>query len=186
MTFLFNLGQNFVNVRIILCGLAMPTALCILPGVARGAQIFAVNFGAGTVSEYTTSGVPLNPTFITGLSFPEGIAISGDKLFVANAGRISQYTTSGALVERALVSGLNGPGAIAVSGKFLYVVSTSRNSESSIIGKYTISGETVNASLISDLGPVPDIVVSGGKLFISDGYSTISEYTTSGAEVNPR
>jgi hypothetical protein len=137
-----------MNVRVILCRLAVSAMLCILPGLAR-AQVFEVNFRAGTVGEYTTSGVPVNPALITGLDVAEGVAVSGDRLFVANAGRISEYTMSGTLVNRALIQ-VYAPGAIAVSGRFLYVVSTSRGSESSMIGKYTISGETVNAS--PDLG----------------------------------
>src|SRR5437016_341547 len=101
-----------MNIRLILSGLAAFTALCAMPGTAP-AQIFVTNlngddFNTGTVGEYTTSGVTVNPALITGLSFPEGIAVSGGNLFVTNffSGTIGEYTTSGATVNTALVSGL--------------------------------------------------------------------------------
>jgi hypothetical protein len=54
-----------------------------MPGTAR-AQIFVTNdtgdFNTATIGEYTTSGVPVNPALITGLSFPEGITVSGGNL----------------------------------------------------------------------------------------------------------
>jgi hypothetical protein len=64
------------------------------------------SFDAGTIAEYTTSGATVNASLISGLSFPEGIAVSGSDLFVVNTnansvqtlgpGSIGEYTTSGA------------------------------------------------------------------------------------------
>src|SRR5262245_44240438 len=74
---------------------------------ARADQIF-VPQANGTISEYTTSGAPVNPALISGLSAPRGIAVSGSDLFVANfnTGTIGAYTASGATVNPALISGL--------------------------------------------------------------------------------
>lgn len=180
-----------MNTRLILSGLIAAAALCAMPGTAR-AQIFVENSGngdpgTGSIAEYTTSGVLVNPKLISGLTFPGEFVISGDKLFLANgdAGTISEYTTSGVLVNPSLISGLNFPGALAVSGGFLYVSTSAVNIEADIIGKYTTSGATVNPSLIPGLGPVGDIKVSGNNLFYSDGLdNVIGKYTTSGAPVN--
>src|SRR6266550_2185804 len=116
-----------MNIRLILSGLAASAALCAISGTAR-AQIYVANVangavGAGTIAEYTNSGALVSPALISGLSYPQGIAVSGDKLFVANllTGTISEFTTSGAVVNLALVPGLNAPGAIAVFGADLYV-----------------------------------------------------------------
>ena len=98
----------------------------------------------------------MNPALISGLGYPESIAVSGSDLFVGNegatlgAGTIGEYTTSGATVNPSLISGLNDPGAIAVDGSNLFVT----NSLAGTIGEYTTSGTTVNAALISGLnGP---------------------------------
>ena len=76
-----------------------------------GGDLFVVNEGSDTIGEYTTSGLPVNPSLISGLSTPFGIAVSGADLFVTNAanGTIGEYTTSGAPVKPALISGLGLP-----------------------------------------------------------------------------
>jgi hypothetical protein len=108
----------------------------------------------------------VNPALVSGLIFPLGIAISGDRLFVVNGGTdpgtgtIGEYTTSGATVNPALVSGLIFPGAIAVSGDNLFVASL----QTGTIGEYTTSGATVNASLISGLNQPGDIAIVSASI----------------------
>ncbi len=174
------------------------TAILLMPPVARG-QIFVANFGTdsgsgttipytGTIAEYTNSGAPINTALITGLNDPEGIAVSGGYLFVANFagviggtdGTIGEYTTSGATVNAALVSGLRNPTAIAVSGNDVFVA----NAYTGTIGEYTTAGATVNAALITGLYDPQAIAVSGKDLFVANLGGTIGEYTTSGATVN--
>ena len=59
----------------------------------------------GTIGEYTTSGARREPSLVSGLSGPDGIAVSGSNLFVANrnTGTIGEYTTSGGTVNASLV-----------------------------------------------------------------------------------
>jgi len=53
---------------------------------------------------------------ISGMSGPEGIAVSGSDLFVANQGNgtVGEFTTSGTVVNASLISGLNSPNDIAI------------------------------------------------------------------------
>jgi hypothetical protein len=55
--------------------------------------------------------VPVNASLISGLHGPEGVAVFGNDLFVANAGTgtIGEYTTGGAPVNASLISGLDDP-----------------------------------------------------------------------------
>ena len=91
---------------------------------ARADEILVTNLTTNTVGKYTTSGATVNAALISGLSGPEGIAVSGSDLFVTNfaTGTIGKYTTSGATVNASLVSGLSGPAGITVSGSDLFVV----------------------------------------------------------------
>jgi len=95
----FDPERNRMNIRLI-SSLAACAALCAMAGTTR-AQIFVTNTGSGTIGEYTTSGVPVNPALISGLNYPVGIALSGGNLFVANGlgSTIGKYTTSGALQQ---------------------------------------------------------------------------------------
>jgi len=149
--------------------------------------IFVANAGNGisngTIGEYTTSGATVNAALISGLAGPEGIAVSGGHLFVANAanGTIGEYTTSGATVNPALISGLTGPIGIALSGGHLFVVNGSG------VGEYTTSGALVNPTLVSGLFLPIGIAISGTNLFVTDTngtVGTVGKYTTSGATVN--
>src|SRR5262249_14115531 len=92
--------KSLMNNRVIHCGLAAAACARALTGFS---QIFVTTFASGfaldgTVGEYTTSGAPVNPELISGLGSPDGISVSGDKLFVKNGDRVSEYTTSGVLV----------------------------------------------------------------------------------------
>jgi hypothetical protein len=174
----------------LLCRYGLASPLAVLLGLtlglstARADTIFVTDVRAGSIGEYTTSGATVNPALISGLSIPEGIAVSGSDLFVVNfgTGTIGEYTTSGATVNPALISGLNNPVGIAVSGSDLFVT----NFTAGTIGEYTTSGATVNPALISGLNNPVGIAVSGSDLFVANGGAgAIGEYTTSGATVNP-
>jgi hypothetical protein len=75
-----------------------------------------VNNGSGTIGEYTTAGVPVNASLVSGLNDPYGLAVSGGDIFVANTypGEISEYTTTGAPVNTSLITGLDYPWGVAV------------------------------------------------------------------------
>ena len=82
----------------------------VLVSEPQGGNVYVTNWTTGTIGEYTTSGGTVNATLISGLSNPDGVAVSGSDLFVVNPGNgtIGEYTTSGATVNPSLVSGLYG------------------------------------------------------------------------------
>ncbi|MFY9989327.1 MAG: hypothetical protein WAK31_31535 [Chthoniobacterales bacterium] len=101
-----------------------------------GYTIFALQNGTSstpTVSQYTTAGAVINLNFITGLSYDTGIAVVGNKLFVAcdsdpggeHAATVAEYNaTTGALKNANLIvrndPGGDLPGALTASGDNLY------------------------------------------------------------------
>jgi hypothetical protein len=97
----------------LISGLSGPIGIAV-----SGSDLFVVNFNAGTIGEYTTSGATVNPALISGLSLPVGVAVLGSDLFVTNEipGTIGEYTTAGAPVNVPLISGLTTPVGIAISG----------------------------------------------------------------------
>ncbi len=177
------------NVRIVRCAtysiVALAMALFIAPATVV-ATVFVVNTGFGltndgTIGAYTDSGVPINASFITGLSLPQFVAISDGFLYVTSLnGTVGKYTTSGATVNASLITGLNQPVDIEVSGGHLFI----SNFGNGTVGEYTTSGATVNASLITGLDRPIGLAVSEGRLFVASR-STVGEYTTSGATINP-
>jgi len=110
----------------------------------------------GSIGEYTTSGTPVNPALVSGLDYPNSIALSGDRLFVTNSygGTVGEYTTSGETVNPSLISGLSFPTAVALSEDNLLVGNLMPSGRGGRIGEYTILGEPLNPALISGIsGP---------------------------------
>ena len=66
----------------------------------------------GTVGEYdATTGAAINASFITGLSFPWGLALSGNNLLVANSASntVGEYNAAtGAAINAIFITGLQG------------------------------------------------------------------------------
>ena len=164
-------------------------------------NIFVANYGNGKISEYDSNGNLINSNFITGLSKPVGLVISGDGnyLYVANQGNgtIGQYTTSGQTVNASLITGLSYPTFMAISGNNIFVANSSNalgnyyssNGISGAIGSYTTSGGTNNANLIPSLINAYSVAVAGTNLFVlnndSNQIATIGSYDISGNIINP-
>lgn len=118
---------------------------------ASGSNVFIVNFMAGTVGEYTSSGTAVNASLISGLNGPDAIAVSGSNLYVLDEyGTVGKYSTDGAVVDASLIAGASLPSGyndIAVYGSNLFLL----NGASGTISEYTTSGALVNASLVTGL-----------------------------------
>ena len=74
--------------------------------------------GRGFVSKYNAAtGAPIDANFITGLGSPNGIALLGDKLFVASftSGTVGEYDAStGQAINASFIMGLTEPVGLAV------------------------------------------------------------------------
>jgi hypothetical protein len=160
-----------------------PSAIAV-----SGMNLFVVSDNISSesrkVGKFTTSGAPVNRNLIAGLSFPNALAVSVNKLFVADFGNqnIGKYTTSGEPVNARLVPKLTFASSMAVFGDSLFVadVSVGRVSEYN-----TTTGALVNPTLVAGLDHPSGLAVSGGYLFISDyNAGTIGEYTLSGETVD--
>jgi hypothetical protein len=77
--------------------------------------------GHGFVSKYdAATGVPIDANFITGLGSPNGIALLGNKLFVASytSGTVGEYDAStGAAIDASFIMGLTEPVGLAVKSQ---------------------------------------------------------------------
>jgi hypothetical protein len=171
-------------------------ALWAMPRNAQ-AQLYVVQQPPGTVGEYgAATGAP-NPNFIVipALNIPEGLAVSGNTLFVANQGAptavngtVGEYNaTTGAAINANFITGLKAPNDLAVSSNTLFVANTGAGT----VGAYdATTGATINASFIPNYDPV-GLAVSGNTLFVSNfagsvaGAGTVGAYdATTGAAIN--
>jgi hypothetical protein len=88
-----------------------------MPRSARAQQFYVSNFNM--VGEYdAATGAAINASLIAGLDAPEGLALSGNTLFVANfgSGTVGEYNAAtGAAINANFITGLNGPIGLAVA-----------------------------------------------------------------------
>jgi uncharacterized delta-60 repeat protein len=146
-----------VNASLFSNELPGPTAIAV-----SGSDLFVTqttdNSTIGTIGEYTTSGAIVNGSLVSGLIFPEGIALYGSDLFVVDndSSAIGEYTTSGATVNAALASGLEAPFGIAVAT----IVPTPQ---------LAFAQQPTNATTTTTLGPITvDVEDASGDLLTSD------------------
>lgn len=166
---------------------ALAVAIGFMSLPVLGQQIFVLSAngfyaGSGLVDEYNLNGTPADLPLIGGLSYPDGLAVSGGNIFLCNIyNSIAEFSSSGTLENPALIGALSMPegASIAISGSDLFV----GNVETGVIGEYTTSGAPVNTSLITGLSGLEAIAVSGGNLYV-DSDAGIGKYTTAGAVVN--
>jgi hypothetical protein len=133
----------------ILLGIA---ALWAMPGNARAQVLYVSQGSPGIVGEYdATTGDAINANFITGLSGPGDLALSGNNLFVTTfySPTVSEYdATTGEAINASFITGLNEPSGLALSGNNLFVV----NYGSDTVGEYNATtGAAINANFITGL-----------------------------------
>jgi hypothetical protein len=151
-----------------------------------GNTLLVVNAAGFDVSKLTVSGtsVTLNSSdFISTprYSYPNGIAISGNTVYVdgAASNSVSTYNlTTGAVITNNLISSnLNNPIALLVDGSDLFVANDGNNE----ISEYTLSGALVKLNFISTSAPFGLTASSDGNdLFVGNNNTgVVSEYSAS-------
>src|SRR5271166_6737806 len=139
-------SNSWVPYRALSMLLVGMAALWAIPRSARG-QIYVSN-GFDRVGKYdATTGAAINANFITGLSQPTGLALSGNNLFVADYSNnsVGKYdATTGATINADFITGLQSPLALASSGNILFVA------YDRTVGKYdATTGAAINANFIT-------------------------------------
>ena len=143
-----------------------------------GTSVIGGVHSASFVSEYNaTTGAVINPTLVTGLVQPKGLAISGNSLYVGSAfsKTVGEYNaTTGAPINASLISSLNPPQGLAILGSHLYVLYLSGTSADagSYVGEYdAATGAAINGTLITGLAQPTGIAVAPPKPVISSSLS---------------
>lgn len=172
-------------IPILALGLGLFTA-----GSVSAQVVYTANYD-GTVARYDvsdTNNIISNTSFISGLSNPHGLVISGSTLYVADYDNstVGSYNFSnGTAINASLISSTNGLGsttALAISGNTLYVADYGHGT----IGSFNLNTSTYNASFISGFANPYGLAVSGSVLYVADyDNGTVGSYNLSnGSAIN--
>jgi hypothetical protein len=149
-------------------------------------NIFVGDNWNNRVTELNSSGAVTHASFISGLSFLNGIDYDGrGHLFVMNGQTIGEYNTDGSAVNTALITGTSNPCGIGFdsSGR-IYVPQQGLGT----ISLYSSSGTLLVPNLVSGLSYPLDVEVTpDGFLYVLEGnlgQGRVSEFTLSGQDVN--
>jgi hypothetical protein len=162
--------------------------LCVMPGRAPAQSLYVGN--ADTIGLFdAASGTAINSSFVTGLSHPDGLLLSGNTLFVANfdTNIIGTYdATTGAPINASFITGLNGPMGLALSGNTLYVGSFI---DSSVSTYDATTGQLINANFIAAPampGGACSLLVAGSNLYVAyQTTATVMAYDATTGAVKP-
>ncbi len=147
-------------------------ALLIVGTIFAHADLLVSQTAAGKIGKYRLDGSVLNASFITGLSAPTGVLVSGSHLYVANTGNgtIGRYNLDGSASAASFITGLGSPVGLTTDGLSLYVSNSSLGS----IGKYDLAtGAAVNASLITGLESPQGVLLHQGLLYVADSQADV-------------
>ena len=171
-----------------------------------GNTIFVLQNGTSsnpTVSQYSTTGAVINLNFITGLYYDTGIAVVGNKLFVAydsdpggtHTATVAEFhATTGALINANLIvrndPGGDLPGPLTASGSSLFFGYVDGFNGATICEYNVTTGAITPDFIVLGDGYTPGaLTVSNNHLFV--GYwipgsgGTVGEYdATTGVPIN--
>jgi WD40 repeat protein len=154
-------------------------ALLAMPKRAD-AQIYVGQESAGIVSEYDeATGDVINANFITGLSGPNELVLSGDFLYVSSkGGSVGKYDAkTGAAISQSFITGTDfSPVGLALSGDDIFVM-TAQDATDGTVGKYhEKTGKVIKADFIT--AAPGGLGASGDSLFVGSVNSgTVGKYS---------
>ncbi|MEO6846871.1 MAG: hypothetical protein ABI443_05400 [Chthoniobacterales bacterium] len=155
-------------------------------GIAFGSSgtLYVSSYTNGTVGTYTSTGSPLNTTFLSGIVNPWGIAVdAAGNVYVASdmpgtAGSIGRYDATTHVFNAGFITNLNRPLYLALDGQGnLYASMFGNTSNNGSIGKFDattgignsqfIPGLNAPTGIALDLSAIPepsaaDLVFIGG------------------------
>lgn len=161
--------------------------IAALSGTARTAraQLYVSQLGILTVSEYNAAtGDVIKADLISQLSAPNGIAVEGNTLYVANEdGTVGKYdAATGKAIDSRLITGTQFfPQALVAQGNTLFVACFSFGT----VGKYdAATGKAINANFITAGFPTA-LALLGNRLLVLDASASVREYNaTTGEAIN--
>jgi WD40 repeat protein len=158
--------------------------IAALSGAAKTAraQLYVSQLGILTVSEYNAAtGDVINARLISQLSAPNGLAVEGNILYVANEdGTVGKYdSATGEAINSKLITGTQFfPQALVAQGDTLFVACLSCGT----VGKYdAATGEAINANFIMAGFPTA-LALLGDRLLVLDANASVRQYNATTGE----
>jgi outer membrane protein assembly factor BamB len=159
-------------------------AIAALSGMARSAsaQLYVSQLGILTVSEYNAAtGNVINAGLVSQLSAPNGLAVEGNTLYVANEdGAVGKYdAATGAAINSRFITGTQFfPRALVAQDNTLFVACFCFGT----IGKYDAgTGKAINANFITAGFPTA-LALLGNRLLVLDASASVREYNATTGE----
>ena len=127
-----------------------------------GGHIYWTNYNTGTIGRADLDGQNANQSFITGASFPRGIAVDGSHIYWTNEsnGTIGRADLDGQNANQSFITS-NGATGVAVDGSHVYWTNDNGNT----IGRADLNGQNANPSFITLVHLPAGVAVDGSYVY---------------------
>jgi sugar lactone lactonase YvrE len=151
-----------------------------------GPHLYWGSVSTGAIGRANADGTGLNPNFISGATFPTGVAVDANHVYWANTdfpnGRIGRANLDGTGPDQNFISGANFPEGVAVDANHVYWTNAFGNT----IGRANLDGTGADQSFISGASFPIGVTVDANYIYWSNiGNGTIGRANLDGTGVNP-
>jgi len=138
--------------------------------IITGGYIYVTNFYTGSISKINVTNInDASLNWVTGLNYPQGIAISGNYIYSTNNGFISKININDPIndITRNWVGGFGQPSGIAISNNYLYVSNFNLNK----VSRVNINNiNDISLNWVTDLFGPTGITTDDTYLYVSNYY----------------
>jgi sugar lactone lactonase YvrE len=123
----------------------------------------------GRVGEANLDGTGVNPSLVSGLSDPAGVAVDGRHIYWADSasGTIGEANLDGSHVNPTFITGAGDPTGIAVDGQHIFWANSAGNE----IGRANLDGTAVDQSFISGAGSPSAVAVDARHVYWTNTFA---------------
>ena len=121
------------------------TASATLQFTVNAGHVYWTNAGTNTIGRASLDGTGADQSFITGASFPRGVAVDADHVYWTNGNDIGRANLDGTGVDQSFITGASTPYGVAVDAGHVYWANIGTNT----IGRANLDGTSVDQSFIT-------------------------------------
>jgi virginiamycin B lyase len=144
-------------------------------------NVYWSNYDPDTIGRANLDGTGDNPSFITGASGPQGVAVDGSHVYWTNVtGAIGRANLDGTGANHSFITGASEPEGVAVDGSHVYWA----NFGTDTIGRANLDGTGASQNFITGAAGIVGVAVNGSHVYWTNITGTIGRANLDGTGAN--
>jgi virginiamycin B lyase len=146
-------------------------------------HVYWTNVNTGTIGRANLDGSGADQSFISGASYPSGVAVDAGHVYWTNfvAGTIGRANLDGSNPDQSFITGASGPWGVAVDAGHIYWT----NFFTATIGRANLDGTDANQGFITTAGGSEGVAVDANHIYWGNDWpGTIGRADLDGSNAN--